>query len=90
MGLGKFFTGAFYGRYDKTVHFFVSAAITVVLLTLLPWWVAATVAFAIGLLKELYDWIVRKTSLELGDLAVDAAGIGLVVVVYLVALVRPP
>lgn len=82
MGLGKLLTGAYFGRYDKTVHFIASAAIMAILTTFLPVAYAAALAFAVGVAKELYDWLWRKTRIEWGDLAVDALAIGVVVLLY--------
>lgn len=82
MGLGKLLTGAYFGKYDKIVHFFATAAIMVLLSVVVPVWVAATAAFAVGVGKELYDWLGRKTRIEWGDLAADALAIGVVLLLY--------
>ncbi len=88
MGLSALLDGAIYGRYDKTVHFIASAALSAMLLAVWPWWGAAAVALAVGVLKELYDWLGRKTNIEVGDLAADALGIVLVLFVYALVVAR--
>ena len=85
MDFWKIFTGAWYGRYDKIVHFLASAAFTAVLLTMLPPLLSAATAFGGGLLKELHDWKIRRTKIEIVDLGADALGIMTAVGVYLVA-----
>ncbi|MDO8560144.1 MAG: hypothetical protein Q7S23_03905 [bacterium] len=78
MGVGKFFTGVYYGKYDKAVHFFASAGVTVVLLPVLPLWAAATAAFLVGLGKEAVDWRLRHSRIDPFDLAVNFLGIAAV------------
>ena len=85
MEVGKFFTGVYYGKYDKTVHFFASAGVTVVLLSTLPLWAAAAVAFLVGLGKEIVDRLVRHSRIDPNDLAVNALGIVAVVGIALAA-----
>ncbi len=69
--------GAYYGKYDKSVHFVLSAAITAALLALgwLPLPVVAVVALAAGALKEAWDFWWRKSRFDLADLFVDALGV---------------
>ena len=83
MGWGKFFTGAYYGRYDKAVHFFVSAAITAMLLAVVPPLLAVPLAVGVGGLKELYDWLWRGTRVEWADLAVNILGVAVVTGMHL-------
>lgn len=87
MGLGGLFTGAYYGRYDKTVHFFASAGLTMVLMTVVPLPAAAAGAFAVGLVKEFVDWRQRRSRIDWRDVAVNALGIATVALIaYVVGL----
>lgn len=78
MGWLKYCSGAQYGRYDKVVHFFASAALTVVLVSVVPVWAAAAGALGVGGLKELYDWTSRRGRFDVDDVAADAVGVVLV------------
>lgn len=69
-------------KYDKALHFSISAAMTFVLLTLshyaeINWWWAPISVLIIGLFKEAYDRIWGKKHLfDFNDLVADAVGIG--------------
>lgn len=85
MNLLELLNGVRYGRYDKTVHFLLSALITLGLVLVLPVWAGAAVALCLGVAKECYDWRWRRSRFDPGDLLVDLVGIGAaLIVVYLV------
>lgn len=62
---------------DKRHHLVYSYAITKALRTFLPWYIAASVALAIGIGKEVYDKVSGKGTPEWADLMADCAGIAL-------------
>ena len=61
-------------KTDGLLHLETSALITVAVATFAPWWVAALVAFIIGIVKELYDREHGGVA-SWHDVACDAAGV---------------
>jgi len=73
-------------QQDKILHFIGSAGMTVFLGIFIKIWIAAAIALAIGILKELvYDRLLKKGNCEWGDIYADAAGV-LTVVLFLLVL----
>lgn len=62
---------------DKIHHMVYSYAITKALRTVLPWYIAAGVALAIGISKEIYDKMSGKGTPEWADLMADCVGIAI-------------
>lgn len=63
-------------RKDDLLHILCSVIIMTVLGLLLPWWIAALVTLAVGILKELiWDKILKKGTPEWRDLLNDIIGI---------------
>ena len=62
---------------DKVHHFVYSYAITKVLRAFLPVYIAASIAFVIGIGKEVYDKVSGKGTPEWADLIADCGGIAL-------------
>ena len=60
---------------DKLKHVVVSAIIAVALNLFLPWLAAASITFAIGVGKEVYDMVSGKGCSEWEDLLADLVGI---------------
>lgn len=60
---------------DRLLHFLVSAVLVFGIACFLPTWVAAIVAFGLGLLKEIVDAITGNGA-DLVDLIADVAGVG--------------
>lgn len=85
MNIFELLHGARYGKYDKSVHFLLSVAITALLLAagIFPLPVVVILALAVGVGKEVWDWRWRKSRFDFVDLLVDAAGVGAMVIVYL-------
>lgn len=81
MNLWELLNGVRYGRYDKTVHFLLSALITLALVLVLPVWAGAAVAFCLGVVKEYYDWRWRRSRFDPADLLVNFIGIGAALIV---------
>ena len=75
MNLSKLLQGAYYGRYEKTVHFLLSIIILIILNYFLRWWIAAILILLIGLLKEMGDLLIRKAKFDSLDLLANVAGI---------------
>lgn len=84
MHVWELLNGVRYGKYDKTVHFFLSLLLTLAVAALMPVWVAAGVAFAVGVGKEWYDASVRRGRFDIADLGVNLLGICAAVVVQIV------
>ena len=63
-------------QQDKIMHFIGSAGMTIFLGFFIKIWIAAAIALAIGILKELiYDHLLKKGNCEWGDIYADAAGV---------------
>ncbi|MDD5109772.1 MAG: hypothetical protein PHI63_00975 [Patescibacteria group bacterium] len=84
--LSSIFSGVRYGRYDKLVHFFASAAIAVIFLPILPLPQAAALSLSFGIAKELYDWLWRHGSFDWYDICADACGVAAATAAYGVML----
>ena len=72
---------------DKIKHFIGSAGMTVFLGFFISIWIAATIALAIGILKELiHDHLLKRGNCEWVDIYADAAGVvtGVIVLLLLV------
>jgi len=61
-------------KTDGLLHLETSALITIALSLFLPWWVAAVIAFLIGVVKELYDKEHGGVA-SWHDIGCDAAGV---------------
>lgn len=61
---------------DKVYHFAAGFVIALVAygITSQDWQWGITAAFAAGLGKELWDWLIRKTKFDIVDLIVTIAG----------------
>ena len=63
-------------QQDKILHFIGSAGMTIFLGFFIKIWVAAAIALAIGILKELiHDHLLKRGNCEWGDIYADAAGV---------------
>ncbi len=61
---------------DRLLHFLVEAVIVFVLATYgVPVWIAAVIALAVGILKEIID-AVAGSGADVFDIIADVAGIG--------------
>lgn len=61
---------------DGLAHVLVSLVLCAVLAALLPWWAAALITLAIGIVKELvWDKLLKKGTAEWRDIIADAVGI---------------
>lgn len=87
MNFTRFLSGVYYGRYDKTVHFLVSVMMTTVFLALMPPAAAIVLAVLAGVTKEIYDYYHSKP-FDLGDLAIDGAGIAVAWFVWVQVIAR--
>ena len=74
-------------QQDKILHFIGSAGMTIFLGFFIKIWIAAAIALAIGILKELiHDHLLKRGNCEWGDIYADAAGV-LTGVVFLLLLI---
>lgn len=64
-----------HGRFDKTTHVVLSFVITFFGLLIMPIGAALVVAFAVGILKELYDKVFSGKRFDLLDIGADIVGI---------------
>ena len=63
-------------QQDKILHFIGSAGMTIFLGFFIKIWIAASIALAIGILKELiHDHLLKRGNCEWGDIYADAAGV---------------
>jgi hypothetical protein len=80
-------------KSDKFLHVAVSAVLSVAFIWLLPkfgaqWWIASIMVFAIGVAKEIIDYLnPKKRKFDLMDLFADLVGNGAVSLVYLFSFV---
>jgi VanZ family protein len=75
MIIPEFLKGVYYGKYQHFVHFLVSLIIFLIAQKYFGVQVGVIIALAIGILKELFDKFIRKTSFSISDIAVDILGI---------------
>ena len=59
---------------DKWLHLLISAILTVIIAVNLSWVAAVAIVFALGLLKEFYDYNCHKP-FSVDDIFADLAGI---------------
>ncbi len=82
MDILDLFNGVRYGKYDKTVHFFVSLLLTLALLLVLPLVWAVGTSIVIGVSKEVYDRFYRRSQFSVDDVVVNLAGTLVAVMVF--------
>lgn len=80
--VGDFFRGLWGGRYDKTSHFVISAIITIVLRIFFSWQIVVYCLVVISIIKELYDWLIRRKKFDLLDIATNLLAMLLVLLVF--------
>jgi hypothetical protein len=74
-------------QQDKILHFIGSAGMTIFFGFFIKIWIAAAIALAIGILKELiHDHLLKRGNCEWGDIYADVAGV-LAGVVFLLLLI---
>ena len=69
---------------DKIAHFALSAFLVLALCLVLPVWISAPVAVAVGFLKE---WLDSKTGTywDWGDIKADCLGVAVATILYLLS-----
>ena len=60
---------------DGMKHFIISATLTALLTLILPWYWAALITLAVGLVKEAYDRVSGRGMAEWKDVLCNLAGI---------------
>ena len=73
--ISNFFKGAYYGRYDKTVHFTASLALTFFGLLLWQSSVVIGVVIGLGILKEFRDMLRPGDHFDWYDIMTNVLGV---------------